>query len=318
MTSDFEKDAKEKTILNNASDGFPFCLDILASVVWQNQGITRKDLLEACSSNPNPSKEKEGKKDKELKDTLRSWTSLGLFNEKKSNGQITLSKILEDRLGAEDERASFSDILAVAMCECLFSKENKNLATDLKVGLAWLMLQNVYSPDQTGTPKDLDHLQSLQIKENAKKFIQNSNRLPLFREYAYKLGFVSFMASAKEREPWMIIDPSVAIGRRINEIFGTEPNISIKKFISKLANLYPVLDEGAYQDLAKERLKESSVLFPDNSDLSWALSFALTKLEKMNLLEFELKSDAVDNAYRIAQPSGSPRRVTDLKRKNRA
>lgn len=89
---------------------------------------------------------------------------------------------------------------------------------------------------------------------------------------------------------YIIPDPTIAIKLVIQNLFEKNKEIKIYEFISHLANKYSVLEFGQDRKFINDYLRDGLRL-PENR-LSYSTSLAISRLEKLGILEFITKADA--------------------------
>lgn len=128
-----------------------------------------------------------------------------------------------------------------------------------------------------------------------------SNESGHFLKWAEFLGFVE-PCSSQLSENAYFLDPTRAILPYLNIIFSEKKTLEIQEFIYKLAHYLPMFGEGIFVKYLEPFLKEPDFKQADNQ-ICGALSHALLRLEAINKISFEQKSDDI-NVMQLYVPEG--------------
>lgn len=266
------------SLLNITNDGLPNVLAVLhARVLASKNAIHRDELLEAVA--PEGVVKDEGK---QVRQTLRRWTELGLFIE--TENMISVldrpSKVSTGVL----QTLAFTRRIA---CKYALSDENNQefwaaegaRAADLTRTLAWMMAQDAFRT-RFG---DLERLESEQIENSDRRLMQNSTRKTGVGYWAEFLGF--------SRQPGGDIDPTVAVRDVLPEILGPGEGMSARDFVDRIAEQLPVLDGGRWQTAVLAEVSESALAPLQSGQVSTALSRALLCLRATGELLLQNRAD---------------------------
>jgi hypothetical protein len=128
-------------------------------------------------------------------------------------------------------------------------------------------------------------------------------------DYGHLLGFFEMVGKNTYS-----VDPTRFVKWYLADIFSGETELGIQDFLNKLNKILPIFDTGPYQKMLPEYLniKRPSLNFNDgNVQMSSALSLALYRLEQMNLIRLEGRSDSTDR-FDLNLPISSIRQVTHI------
>jgi hypothetical protein len=89
---------------------------------------------------------------------------------------------------------------------------------------------------------------------------------------------------------YIIPDPTTAIKLIIKKLFIKDKELKIHEFLSSLSNKYSVLEFGKNRKYINDYLRDGLKL-PENK-LSYSLSIAISRLEKLGIVELITKADA--------------------------
>ena len=109
-----------------------------------------------------------------------------------------------------------------------------------------------------------------------------------FIYWAEYLGFVTKLPIGNNL--YILPDPTEAIRKEFSNLFKKKESYPIKEFITNISVLLSVLEFGYYREKISKSLRDGLQL--SENTLSYSTSLALKRLEKINILEFILKSDA--------------------------
>jgi len=265
------------TILNTASDGFFNVLIVLHRTLVNQGPMDRERLLRLCAVGPND----DGKRRRE---TLLRWTQLGLFRESEE-GKVGLDKADRD-----------PEKLPSVCRRLLFNEDNNQnfwdsegtLSADFTRALAFILSQDIYA-HEFGSHPDVQALEQKQVRDEARRILQNDVRWNGLRFWGDYLGFFWV-----DHRRWP--DPTAALRDELPAVFGPQKELSATDFVSRVASQLPVLDGGRYRHQVEEILDPSEWRRPARSDLlSTSLSRALWRLSQPGgPIRFEARADAGD------------------------
>ena len=116
-----------------------------------------------------------------------------------------------------------------------------------------------------------------------------------------------------------VADPTRFIQWHLDGIFGSESEMSLQEFLDQLNRILPIFDTGAYQNELPQYLnikRPELVSRVGNIRLSSSMSLALIRLEAMNILRLEARSDS-SRRFEMTLPKATITEVTNI-RFNRA
>ncbi len=272
------------SVLNQASDGQFNILITLARASVRFGSRPRTELLALCGAGV------EGFDAGKLNSTLLRWTELGLFES--VDGTVALSAPYRSRLGKDASQAEARlpsiarEIVLQADNNLRFWEPEENKSADLTRALSWILAQDVYTIDTSSHPK-VQALETLQIPDLSKRVVQNDVRWTGLRAWMSYLGF------GREGHTFTI-DPTVALRDAIIDIFDDPAPLPARDFLTKLAELLPIVDKGSYRLRVEEVLRGAAWTAPDDNRLSTSLSRAIQRLVHSGELAIEQRADAED------------------------
>ena len=263
-----------------ANDGLFNVLIVLTRVIIRWGPKSRNDLLVTCGNAVIDSKQ--------LGQTLVRWTELGLFSAE--NGRSMIHERYRGELGKDPDEAEKR--LPGVIRKVVLDPENNrrfwdskdNKAADFNRGLAWMLAQDVYSLDTSSHAK-IDALEARQVTNHNNRMLQNDTRWNGLRTWMVYLGFARDGAQ-------VTIDPTVALKDILPNIFDEEQILPSLEFVSRAAQILPVLDGGAYRLQIEGVMSDSHWSKPPKGNLSTSLSRAIRRLDFNGLIATEQKSDA--------------------------
>lgn len=275
------------TILNHPSDGLPNVLIALSRALSLENSIEKDKLIELCSNNQADSINK-------IKQTLLRWTQLGLFLEE--DEKISFCPQLVEKVTGRNKPDSITLHLPVVLRELIFREENNqnfwdqtaSKTADLTRALSWVLAQDIYTVP-LDTAENVQKIEATQVKDPAKRPIQNETRFNGLRFWAQLLGFTW-------RSRTIMIDPTEAIREECQVLFGKNREYPVSDFLNSLATKLPVIDGGSYRKKVEEVLDPQYWRKPDKAEtLSPSLSRALWRLDLSGVLVLETRADARTN-----------------------
>jgi hypothetical protein len=291
------------SILNMPSDGLFNVLIVLVRASVSLGAKTRQDLLRACGA------ELSMVDPKQLNQTLNRWTELGLFEENGNN--VAIAEPYRGQLG---ERADIAEtrlrkvVRTIALApenNSRFWESEENKSADLSRGLSWILAQNIYSVDTSSHAK-IQPLENEQISDLSKRIFQNDTRWNGLRTWMVYLGFGRMGAQ-------VTIDPTEAIRDVLPEIFGSEQTLFAGAFVSRSAEILPVLDGGFYRRKIEQILNPIAWGAPIEGRISTSLSRAIQRLEREGIIAAEQRSDREGGIVLQGTGSKAWREITHLR-----
>jgi hypothetical protein len=269
------------SILNMPSDGLFNVLIVLVRASVRLGAKPRQDRLRACGA------ELSMVDPKQLNQTLTRWTELGLFET--TEGSVATAEQYRGQLGrsADAAEARLRKIVrTIALApenNSRFWESEENRSADLSRGLSWILAQNIYSVDTSSHAK-IQPLENDQISDLSKRIFQNDTRWNGLRTWLVYLGFGRLGAQ-------VTIDPTEALRDVLPEIFGSQLALFAGEFVSKAAEILPVLDGGRYRKQIEDILNPIAWGAPIEGRISTSLSRAIQRLEREGLIAAEQRSD---------------------------
>jgi hypothetical protein len=269
------------SILNMPSDGLFNVLIVLVRASVSLGAKPRQDLLRACGAELNIVDPKQ------LSQTLNRWTELGLFET--VGGSVAIAERYRGHLGrnAETAEARLRKIVrTIALApenNSRFWDSEENRSADLSRGLSWILAQNIYLVDTSSHAK-IQPLENDQISDLSKRIFQNDTRWNGLRTWMVYLGFGRLGAQ-------VTIDPTEALRDVLPDIFGSQVTLFAGEFVSKAAEILPVLDGGRYRKEIEDILSPIAWRAPIEGRISTSLSRAIQRLEREGLIAAEQRSD---------------------------
>lgn len=249
------------TILNIANDGFFNVLVVLHRTLAEHGPMARDRLLALCTG-----QKADGKR---LRETLLRWTQLGLFQESE-DGTVRLDKADKDpaRLPSICRKLLFSEVNN----ENFWNNEDSR-AADFTRAIAFILAQDIYL-HEFSTPAKVQELEQRQVRDEARRILQNDVRWNGLRFWGDYLGFFWV-----DHRRWP--DPTAAVREELEPVFSKEKELTAAEFISRLAERIPVLDSGRYRLQIEGILEPAEWQPPARPDLlSTSLSRALWRLSQ--------------------------------------
>lgn len=263
------------------SDGLFNVLIVLVRASVRLGPKPRQDLLRACGA------ELSMVDLKQLNQTLNRWTELGLFEV--AGGSTTIAEPHRGVLGrsADTAEARLRKIVRmIALApenNARFWESEENKSADLSRGLSWILAQNIYTIDTSSHGK-IQPLENDQISDLSKRIFQNDTRWNGLRTWMVYLGFGRPGAQ-------VTIDPTEALRDILPEIFDCQTTLFAGEFVSRAAEILPVLDGGRYRKQMEEILNPVVWGAPVEGRVSTSLSRGVQRLEREGLIAAEQRSD---------------------------
>ncbi len=277
------------SILNRPSDGLYSILLTLVTALFRGKEISRDDLIRTFG--PPPSQEYE-KRLSLIRGTLNRWIALGLFVEDENNVRLAI-----DPNKGESVESFLTRIPAICRelafrsehCNPLWpevgtvTEEGVGVSADLCRGLAWCLCQDIYTLPTAWN--EINDLFSYQVVPG-RAIIQNDTRWAGLKDWARFLGF------AVESSGGTFFDPTAAVRSGMEDFMKCGEQTPADEFVSQLASRLPVLDTGSYRIEVEQVLRPEAWSAPPSGYLSTALSFAMRRLQKQNIIDLRTLSDA--------------------------
>lgn len=133
----------------------------------------------------------------------------------------------------------------------------------------------------------------------------NLRRLPNSNETTYLIKWAQFLGFIEPDSEGYMLDPTRAIQPYLKLIFKEDQVLSIRQFLEKLSEYLPMFGGGRFIQFLTDRMHEPR---SRKNQISAALTHALLRLEMMNKISFDSKSDDVE-AMELFLPKGMPIRM---------
>ena len=227
------------------------------------------------------------------------------------DGHVTIAETHRQALGRQADVAEMRLPKIVRMIA--LSPENNerfweadgNRSADLCRGLSWILAQNVYSIDTSSHAK-IQPVENDQIPDLSQRIFQNDTRWNGLRTWMVYLGFGRPGAQVS-------IDPTEALRDALPEIFGQETILTAPAFVSRAAEILPVLDGGVYRRKMEAVLNHARWAAPADGHVSTSLSRAIQRLDREALIAPEQRSDS-DGGITLHGSSGKVwREITHIR-----
>jgi hypothetical protein len=161
-------------------------------------------------------------------------------------------------------------------------------ARDLTSALAWFLTFSASEAPikNEGDPRSAAVLQARDFgpREQGTWPIANNNRWNAFRCWACSLGFA--WIDPKDR---LVPDPTPVMREMIPKTFRKDKSLTADEFLSRTAELIPVLDSGSYRRFIESNWKRQK---SGRTQLTAPLSFAIHRLEMEGVIEVADRDDA--------------------------
>lgn len=281
------------SILNRPSDGLYSILLAIVSALLREKEISRDEFVNTWGRLSAQADDRKESGLNQLRGTMNRWVKIGLFVEAES----ALALAIVPRKGETEE--SFLSRLPSICRRLVLRPENGNplwpenekvteedlgVTADFCRGLAWCLCQDIYSlPTSWGS--GVNDLFVSQVIPG-RSIIQNDTRWAGLQDWARFLGF------AVDGRAGIFFDPTAAVQSEIGEFMEVGKPMLAEQFLSRLSDLLPVLDTGAYRREVETALRPERWTSPPVGCLSTSLSFALRRLQKQGVLGLETLSDA--------------------------
>lgn len=206
------------------------------------------------------------------------------------DGYLIIS--LNDYFKDNDLSKDFS-LFVFAMCFFLYQEEltfGKN--TPFTVSQAYELMVSSVIPDA------------------ARITYNKSNESAGVINYGHMLGF--FEVVSKDT---YVADPTRFIHWHLGSIFESKDEMSLQELLDELNNILPIFDTGPYQDDLPQYLntkRPELVSRTGNVRLSSSMSLALFRLESMNVLRLEARSDS-SRRFELTLPKTNITEVTNIR-----
>ncbi|OLQ88727.1 hypothetical protein BIY21_16045 [Vibrio ponticus] len=218
------------------------------------------------------------------------------------DGELIIS--LYDYVKDDDLSKDFS-LFVLAMCFFLYQEEL------------------TFVKNKPFTVSEAYELMVSSVTPQAAKITYNrSNESAGVINYGHMLGFLEIVG-----KDTYIPDPTRFIQWHLDSIFESESEMSLQEFLDQLNRILPIFDTGSYQTELSNPQQDSAQRYLNTNRpelvsrvgsirLSSSISLALIRLEAMNVLRLEARSDS-SQRFELTLPKATITEVTNI-RFNRA
>ena len=273
------------SILNRPGDGNRSVLTVIYRLLLQEGPLDYDKIVNLCAP--------EGVVGPEaIRYTLNTWCDLGVFS--KEGDRVSI----DSNIKKSERGESFLPVHARARVLMLENNERfweveKSKASDFCRAVSWLLAQDVYTFD-CNSWSEAEPFIKRQVGDVTNLIVQNDTRWSGFKDWVTYLGFA--WTSRLPRSGSLIIDPTYAIRDALSLVFRKAKTLPSNQFLEELFHLIPVLDGGVYRTRVEEELLsgkgEHAWGGAPSGQVSSSLSRGLLRLENMDILKCEDKSDA--------------------------
>ena len=277
------------SLLNRPGDGNRSVLTVIYKLLLQEGVLDYDRIIKLCAP--------EGIVEaKETRQTLNTWIDLGIFTKEADKVSINSEIKRAERDLIHLPRHARERVIKKENNERFLEIEDSK-ASDFCRACSWLLSQDVYTFD-CNSWNEAEPFIKQQTRDSAHLIAQNDTRWSGFKDWAVYLGFACIGRFPKSGS--LIIDPTNAIYKELDLIFGRTKTLTADQFLAKLSNQVPVLDDGEYRLIIEEELRkvsgENAWRSAPGGQLSTSLSRAILRLEVVGVLKCENKSDAPKRA----------------------
>ncbi|PTQ03851.1 protein DpdG [Vibrio sp. ZF 223] len=148
------------------------------------------------------------------------------------------------------------------------------------------------------------------IPDAAKITYNKTNESAGVINFGHMLGFLEVVS-----KDTYVADPTRFIQWHLDRIFESKYEMSLQELLDELNNILPIFDTGAYQDELPQYLntkRPELVSRSGNVRLSSSMSLALFRLESMNVLRLEARSDS-SRRFELTLPKKTLTEVTNIR-----
>ena len=170
--------------------------------------------------------------------------------------------------------------------------------------------ENTFKSNMPFTQKSAYALMLSSVLPDANRITYNENEDAGVINYAHMLGFIESVGKGA-----YVPDPTRFIQWYLEDIFNGESGLTTQEFLNRLNQILPIFDTGTYQkDLPQYLNTKRPELINLNGDirLSSSMSLALYRLESMNMLHLEARSDS-NERFEFTLPGSTVKHVTNIK-----
>ncbi|MDN3652325.1 protein DpdG [Thalassotalea ponticola] len=260
---------------------------------------------------------------KKMRESLDFWTEHGLWESTQlpdgevgyqSNWFTSTKENLPKRILDVISKHFFADKKLKMSLEELYSNDElpKDFSTFIFAICFFLYQEESNFQNQIFLTKSFARqLMSDSVIQGNVKVTFNASEEANVMEYGHLLGFFEVVD-----KDLYIVDPTRFIQWYLSEVFMEQNELDIQEFLDRLNLILPIFDTGPYQESLPNYLNKKRPVgnLNDGSiQMSSALSLALYRLEKKNLLRLEVRSDSRFR-FNLTIPTSVSKQVTHLRR----
>jgi len=318
-------------LLNRPSDGQLSVLLAFRRALLLRGPLPRQELLDLCApralwsstqaSGDDKKDDASKKEQQQARVTLTRWLEIGFFVQEEGKEQaISLSPdFRQPDLTSKDPAPLRTAIRRLVFSyannpQILSEERDSEIAgqcADLTRGACWVLAQDSYA-FPGGKWSEVDELIKAQVSTRPMP-IQND-----VRWYAYRddygpflgLGWQSPLAGVGAK---LISDPAQAVLDELPGTFEDDRELSIGRFLERLAERLPVVDGGRYRQQMEEYLQKRDAWKPrEPHEVSSSLSRALIRLEESGVIQLPARSDAPEEKVLLGRDNAPFQRVSHV------
>lgn len=197
-----------------------------------------------------------------------------------------------ERYFNDDKLSKDFSIFILAMCFFLYQEEY------------------TFKSNMPFTQKSAYEFMLSSVLPDANRITYNNEESKGVINYGQMLGFIEPVGNDD-----YIPDPTRFIQWYLEDIFKGCNELTIQEFLNKLNQVLPIFDTGAYQKELPQYLntkRPELITFNGDIRLSSSMSLALYRLESMNMLYLEARSDSRER-FELTLPGSTVKHATNIK-----
>jgi len=294
-------------VLNRPSEGLTSVLLVLWRTVRANKNAIKKERLIAHCAPPKGVADQQ----KQVKQTLTTWTDLGIFRE--SGDEIRLTDPFAKLEYRKEKDPTHLDFRRATRHVAMTSTHTK--AQDFQRAAATLLASDIFGSHFSGH-REIQKWENTHLQETDTPLFTNDTR------WAGFVSWIQFLELAWSVGSTFMLDPTDAVKQELHNILHPDQKTSFPTFMTALAKRVPYLDSGRLQQQhLKRRSERFKIADPAKNEVSPAVSLAIIRLEQsrdirltreadthaMHLLTKAFKSIPGKEFTHIALPQGGAR-----------
>jgi hypothetical protein len=264
------------TVLNRPSEGLTSVLLVLWRTVRANTNAIKKERLIAHCAPPKGVADQQ----KQVKQTLTTWTDLGIFRE--SDDEIRLT----DPFAKLDYRKdpTYLDFRRATRHVAMTSTHKK--AQDFQRAAATLLASDIFGSHFSGH-REIQKWENTHLQETDTPLFTNDTR------WAGFVSWIQFLELAWSVGSTFMLDPTDAVKQELHNILQPDQKTPFPAFMTDLANQVPYLDSGRLQEqhLQPIRSERFKIADPVKNEISPAVSLAIIRLEQSGDIRLSREAD---------------------------